>query len=553
MRRFAALLFAISVSAGLAPAAGAALDCEPSPGSSAITRFVPFTNRFGEQIAVDLYKPGGVDPACRFPVVLESSPYRDWTTPQPTKVTDDERRLWWVDRGYIYAFADVPGSGGSDGEWCLFCLHEQLSGVDIVNELGEMPGSNGRVGMIGGSYPGITALLVAQHSPKHLRAVISAAFLLDLYDDFFYVGGMRRGEDAVTLMTAFTALSRWTGRYDAPADEAELARFLEVWQARAAGPPAKFLTIQDDHPTRDGFYEERSVRPEQVRVPVYLFGGWNDMFARATWEAWDRVGSKVKVLRQGPFTHVPFFMPPGAWPCESQNFDFCGAPLFDRHLKGAHNSDYEALLENPVKSYLQPAAGYLDSPAKPETREWSMVLGSGEATLRWDPAAGATSGRWFARGSVPGAFPPFDYYLGVDGPLDQRGEEATGLSFASPPLDETVTIVGGGRLSLSLTSDAPLADIIVHLVDEFPAGDARFPAGYGYLVTSGWRRATLTPDQPASVEVEIWPTGYRFPPGHRIRIDVQPSDVPRFAPSTSPANLTIDLEASLVTLAKLSE
>src|SRR5206468_8103704 len=105
---------------------------------------------------------------------------------------------------YVYAFVDVPGTGGSDGRWCLFCLHEQLSGYDMVEALGKAPWSTGSVGLIGGSYPGITALMIAQHRPPHLKAVIAAAFLLDLYKDFFFIGGMRRLEDMAVIMGAYS-------------------------------------------------------------------------------------------------------------------------------------------------------------------------------------------------------------------------------------------------------------------------------------------------------------------------------------------------------------
>jgi predicted acyl esterase len=127
-------------------------------------------------------------------------------------------------------------------------------------------------------------------------------------------------------------------------------------------------------------------------------------------------------------------------------------------------------------------------------------------------------------------------------------------------LASEVTVVGGGTLSLLATPNAPDADVVVRIVDEYPAGDARFPAGYGYLVTSGWLRAShrdghdgqgirpLTPGHEVRLDVEIWPSGYRFERGHRIRIDIYSSDVPRFVPLAEPFELSIDLGASSVSL-----
>lgn len=571
MRRTPVALLVIASINVCAPRASA-VDCD-RPSGVAIERYVPFTNRFGETIAVDLYLPTDASGApltergCRYPVVLESSPYRDWTTPQPAKAdgADDARRTWWVQRGYVYAFADVPGAGGSDGTWCFWCRREQLSGVDIVNALGRQRWSNGRVGMVGGSYPAINAMLIAQHKPKHLKAVIAAGFFLDPYSDFFYVGGMRRGEDATALMAAFTALSRWTGQYQAPTHEAQATRFADVWGNRTTSPLAEFLRIQDEHPTRDEWYEERTIHPERIDIPVHVFGGWNDIFDRATWRAYDRFASRTKSLLHGPFTHVSLFMPPGAWPCESQNADFCGAPLFDRVLK-----DRRVAMAPVVRTYVQPTgdtekAPYIESKAKPRTSPWQLRLArSGTGVVRYQPAAGTTSGRWFFRGSVAGGQLPYDQYLGVDNASDQRVEEQTSLSLVSEPLERDVTVLGAGKLSLRASANAADADIVVRVVDEYPAGSV-FPAGHGTLVTNGWLKAShrkghtsrqiapLAVDKLTQMDVEIWPAGYRFAKGHRIRIDLYPSDVPRFMPQTTPGELTVDLGGSRITLPTLEK
>lgn len=571
MRRATTVVVLVASLNVFAPPASA-VDCD-RPAGVAITRYVPFKNRFGETIAVDLYLPtdaGGsplTERGCRYPVVLESSPYRDWTTPQPAKAdgADDARRTWWVMRGYVYAFADVPGAGGSDGAWCFWCRHEQQSGVDIVNALGRQPWSNGRVGMVGGSYPAINALLIAQRKPKHLKAVIAAGFFLDPYSDFFYVGGMRRGEDATSLMAAFTALSRWTGQYQAPTSEAQAQRFTDVWRNRATSPLAEFLRIQDEHPIRDEWYEERTIHPERIDIPVHVFGGWNDIFDRATWRAYDRFGSRTKSLLHGPFTHVSLFMPPGAWPCESQNADFCGAPLFDRVLKGMN-----VPMQARVRTYVQPAGNstkvpYIESTAKPRTSAWQLRLAQdGTGVVRYQPAAGVTSGRWFFRGSVAGGQLPYDQYLGADNPSDQRVEEQTGVSLVSQPLERDVTVLGSGKLSLRASANAADADIVVRVVDEYPAGSV-FPAGHGTLVTNGWLKAShrkghtsrtiapLVPGKLTQMDVEIWPAGYRFAKGHRIRIDLYPSDAPRFMPQTSPVDLAVDLGSSRVTLPTLEK
>lgn len=547
-----AVAFAGSILTSL-PVIASGLDCRAPAGGYGVSieRAVLFHNRFGEKIAVDLHRPTGAPKGCRFPVVLESSAYRDWTTPGPIEAaaTEDARRAWWVQRGYVFAFADVAGTGASEGEWCMFCEREQLSGVDMVNALGTQRWSNGNVGMIGGSYPAINAMLVAQHQPVHLKAVIAAQFSADLYDDFLYPGGMRRGEDALAIEAVFSYIDVLSGRSD-----------------------MSFATMQDDHPTDDAWYAERRLRPEDVRVPVYAMGGWNDIFDRSVWRTFDRLGSKVKVLRQGPFTHVPVFPQANAWPCPSHDSDYCGAPLFDHFLKGIDTPAYHALVGNPVKVYVEPNGAsvdkpYVEGPTKPATTPWRMTLGEPGTTavVHADPTAGATGGRWFARGSVPGSQPPFDYLLGVDGPADQRVEETKVVSIASEPLADAVTIIGGGMLSLLASASAADADIAVRIIDEWPVGSAEHPEGYAYRLGGGWLRAShrkgngaadlrpLVPGKPTLLHVDLWPIGYRFAKGHRIRIDIAGADVPRFAPPTALVDLTIDLGRSAVRLPSVSD
>jgi predicted acyl esterase len=528
MRLRGVVTAALVLVAGAPAVARAEADC--TVRGIVVEREVPIENRFGERIAVDVHRPLA-DEGCRFPVVLESSAYRDWMAPQEIDaLTEDARRGWWVERGYVFAFADVPGTGASEGTWCMFCEREQLSGVDMVNALGEAPWSNGKVGMIGGSYPGITAMLVAQHEPEHLSAVIAAAFTDDLYSDFLYVDGLPRGEDWQTVATVFTYID-----------------------ALSATRDMDFFALQSEHPTEDGWYAERRLRPEDIEVPVFALGGWNDIFDRSVWRTFDRLGSSFKALLQGPFTHVPVMVQNDAWPCVDHASDFCGAPLFDHFLKGEDTEEWRALEAAPVRIYVEPHHGYVSGHAKPATTPWSMALGDRGATgvVRADPTAGASGGRWFARGSVPGTYPPFDHVLGVDGPLDQRVEEAKLLSIATEPLPEDLTVLGGGTLALRVRTDA-VADLSVRIVDEWPVGSAQHPEGFAYRVGSGWRRIGPVDGGWQRVEVDLWPIGYRFAAGHRLRIDIAGADAPRFVPLAHDFEVTVDLAASRLQLREIS-
>jgi hypothetical protein len=67
----------------------------------------------------------------------------------------------------------MRGRFKSQGEWYPF-KHESNDGYDAVEWAAMLPGSDGRVGMIGGSYVGATQMLAAVSHPPHLAGICPA-------------------------------------------------------------------------------------------------------------------------------------------------------------------------------------------------------------------------------------------------------------------------------------------------------------------------------------------------------------------------------------------
>ena len=63
-------------------------------------------------------------------------------------------------------------------------------GYDAVEWAARQPWSNGRVGMIGVSFGGITQLVTAGQQPPHLGAIAASSATSDLYRDVAYPGGI---------------------------------------------------------------------------------------------------------------------------------------------------------------------------------------------------------------------------------------------------------------------------------------------------------------------------------------------------------------------------
>ncbi|MEZ4400439.1 MAG: CocE/NonD family hydrolase [Kofleriaceae bacterium] len=74
--------------------------------------------------------------------------------------------------GYATVNVNIRGTGCSGGAFDFFETMQLLDGYDVVETVAAQPWvMNGKVGMVGLSYPGITQLFVATTRPPHLAAI----------------------------------------------------------------------------------------------------------------------------------------------------------------------------------------------------------------------------------------------------------------------------------------------------------------------------------------------------------------------------------------------
>lgn len=113
--------------------------------------------RDGVRLATDVYVPGNAQGPV--PVMLVRTPYDKTAAPW--------NYFNFVRRGYALAVQDVRGRSASEGDF-LPCYHEVEDGDDTLNWLAGQEWSNGRVGMIGGSYLGYVQWCAAASGNPHL-------------------------------------------------------------------------------------------------------------------------------------------------------------------------------------------------------------------------------------------------------------------------------------------------------------------------------------------------------------------------------------------------
>jgi predicted acyl esterase len=485
----------------------------------------------GTQLAADLYLPSDLKNNERLPVILEYLPYRK-----------DEGRgnrfplfSYFVQQGYIVARVDIRGTGRSQGKLVdgEYSDGEQIDGEQVIDWLSRQNFSTGKIAMLGISWGGFNALHMAMRRPPALKTIISLMSTDDIYqDDVHFIDGMMH-IDAYEIGQDLT--NALPGAPDFVIDE-------NYFKNRFNTDPwlLKYKKQQTDGP----FWNRASLNEDytQIDIPTFVIGGWYDGYRDFIPRMLKNADVPVKALL-GPWNHT---WPNWASPEPAIEWRQIAVRWLDHWLKGIDTG----ILKEPALYYYQRdwhrpghdlttiPGSWKESEVWPETLDTLLYLqqdhqlsatpSSFSDSLVYKPSVGVE-----ASGSV--------MWWGDWAP-DQKGADVYSLVYDSPPISDSLEILGFPEVILRTSTNAPAANWFVRLSDVAPNGMVTQITGAGFNANHIKSAATpikLLVDSTYTLKIELHATSWKFQKGHKIRIAINNAQWPMIWPTPFPMTTKI--------------
>ena len=522
--------------------------------------------------------------AGKFPIMLDRTPYSaDKGTgrgfgPIPENILSPAYAEL-VRAGYIVAVEDVRGKYRSEGEYVMnrplrgplnpTKVDHSTDAYDTIDWLvRNVPETNGRVGTIGTSYDGFTALMSLVNPHPALKASVPINPMVDVWkgDDWFHNGAFR--QEMISYVYGQTATKKsdedwFSSNYD------DYNTFMRYGSAGAYGQAMgmqqlPFWNRLTQHPAYDEFWQLQAVDKILGAKPLTV----PTLFVDSLWDQEDIYGAPAAFnatkaspnahLVLGPWHHgqangTASTLGPLDWGSDTGKWfrQNVMLPFLNQHLK-----------EGPTADIARVTA------FEAGTNQWQRLVDWPQACMRGCPAnltplyLGADNDLSF---TAP-ATRSYDQYLSnpakpvtyrarpnispwADGSTwrfwledDQRFAEGRPdvLSYSTGPLTAPLRLAGTPLVHLVASTSGTDSDWVVKLIDVYPAhypdkpGLGGYELGIAMDVMRGRYRADpahpqpLTPNAPLTYEFALPQVDYVVEPGHRLMVQVQSSWFPLY-------------------------
>jgi len=488
--------------------------------------------------------------------------------------------------GYIYVEADIRGRFKSEGEFVMMRpladhhdpkaahpeIDESTDAYDTIAWLlKNVPNNNGRVGVVGTSYPGFLAMMAGIDPHPAVKAISPQAPMIDVWmgDDFFHNGAFRQtyGYDyAYGLEINKERSDVDYGKDDNGQPRDGYDYFLErgsfIEDVKRSGVKKELPTWQRflDHPAYDEVWRSRGVQHHltRVTVPTLTVGGyydqedmWGPQEEYASLEPHDANHENFLVL--GPWRHGSWSSPwryLGALQYgESIGKEFRAqieAKFFGKYLKDEPGFDLEDTASFQTGSNTWHRYAHFP-PAEAQSTEF-VLCGDGAIVVH---AACAVPGKvsyvsdpanpvpYRHRPIQPTYGPGSQWYTWMV--EDQRfvtGRKDVAV-WKLPVLDHDLTITGEVIAHIFASTTGSDSDFVAKLIDQYPDDDPD-PAMRGFQLMTNmeiFRGRYLTgfdsPQalKPGAVNEFKWSlhdVDHVFKKGHTIMVEIQSTWFPLY-------------------------
>jgi putative CocE/NonD family hydrolase len=434
-----------------------------------------------------------------------------------------------------------------------------------------VPNNNGKVGMMGISYPGFYTAAGMIDAHPALKACSPQAPINDWFvgDDFHHNG-------AIFLPHFFNFISNFGKPRPEPTKKYRYLPFdhetpdgydFFLRMGPLANADKKYLKGEVafwnellKHPTYDEFWKARNLRPhlKNIKPAVMTVGGWFDAEnlygALETYKNVEKNSPNIQnMLVMGPWRH-------GGWARGD------GDRLGDIRFNGKTSKFFRESIELPFFEYHLKGKGEMKHPE-------AWVFETGTNVWRqydaWPPKqAKPLSLHFHAQGKLafgaPSEDKAFDEYISdpakpvpffekIDvgmaaeymcGDNRQASRRPDVVVYESEPLPHDLTLIGPIQVRLHVSTSGTDSDWIVKLIDRYPddfpdpdPNDAGVKmGGYQQLIRGDVMRGKFrnsyekpepfTPNEPTAVNFTLNDTCHTFRTGHRIMVQVQSSWFP---------------------------
>jgi putative CocE/NonD family hydrolase len=331
-----------------------------------ISKDVMIPMRDGVRLAADVYRPardGEIVPG-KYPAILLRTSYDKAAARYVDTIAN-----FFTPRGYVTVQVDLRGRYNSEGQGQYYHtanVNEGPDGYDTVEWIAAQAWSNGKVGMVGSSHPGLVQIVTALHRPPHLTAIWPDVAPTNAYEHQTRWGGAMQ-------LHMFGAL--FLHAQDAQQARADPNVYNVIYEAMRVMRELVYATpFKPGHtPLRvvpqleetlfnyyyrgayDEFwsaeYNDFTAHYDRIAdIPGTFSGGWWDPFSIATtkhFAAMTRRNKTPQRLIMGPWTHMGMrgvnisfagdadFGADAVWGFERYNAE--RLRFFDRWLKGIEN------------------------------------------------------------------------------------------------------------------------------------------------------------------------------------------------------------------------